>query len=115
MDKGLIEAVRRRATDPARATDDGDDVTAKLFPVALASQVAEAERALGFELPEVLKALYLQVGNGGYGPGYGLVGVAGGATDDTGKNVVELYQAYATPDPGDPHWRWPARLLPVAH
>jgi hypothetical protein len=41
MDERLIEAVRRRAMDPARATDDGDDVSAKLFPVALPSQVAE--------------------------------------------------------------------------
>jgi len=115
MDELLIEAVRTRATDASRATDGTDAVPAKVFPVALPSQVDEAERALGFRLPEVLKALYLRIGNGGYGPGYGIVGLPGGATDDTGKRVVDLYAAYTAADPDDPHWKWPARLLPVAH
>jgi hypothetical protein len=115
MDEGLIEAVRSRAADPSSATDGADAIPATVFPVALPSQLEDAERALGFALPEVLRELYLRVGNGGYGPGYGLIGVPGGATDDTGKNVVDLYSAYAALDPSDPHWRWPARLLPVAH
>jgi len=115
MDELLIEAVRRRVADAPNATDSVDAFPGTVFPVALPSQVEDTEAALGFRLPEILKALYLRVGNGGYGPGYGLVGVAGGATDDTGKNIVDLYSEYAAPDPEDPHWRWPRHLLPVAH
>lgn len=33
---------------------------------------AQAEVQLGFELPSFLRRLYLEVGNGGFGPGYGL-------------------------------------------
>jgi hypothetical protein len=34
---------------------------------------------LGLPLPPVLHALYATVGNGGFGPAYGLVGITGGA------------------------------------
>jgi hypothetical protein len=34
--------------------------------------LAEAERRLGFPLSPLLRALYTQVGDGGYGPGRGL-------------------------------------------
>jgi hypothetical protein len=115
MDEVLIQAIRTRATDATRATDGVDAIPPKVHPVAFPSQVDNAERALGFKLPEILKALYLRVGNGGYGPGYGFVGLPGGATDDTGKNLVDLYTTYTAADPDDPHWHWPVRLLPVAH
>jgi hypothetical protein len=35
-------------------------------------ELTEAETQLGFELPSFLRRLYLEVGNGGFGPGYGL-------------------------------------------
>lgn len=115
MDEALIKEVRKRAANASRATDDADVTPVRVFPVASADDIAEAQRALGFELPTLLKELYLQVGNGGYGPGYGLVGIAGGATDDMGKSLVALYAGFAASDPDDVHWRWPQRLLPVAH
>jgi hypothetical protein len=115
MDVSLIEAVRERAADPARATDAADRMPPEVFPVALPEQIAEAESALGFELPPLLKELYLRVGNGGYGPGYGLLGVAEGASDENGETVVDLYFGLSQPDPEDPNWRWPSRLLPVAN
>lgn len=111
----LIEAVRERAAEPARATDMADTVPTRVFPVALPEQIVDAQRALGFELPVLLKELYLQVGNGGYGPGYGLIGIAGGAQDYTGKSLVDLYKGFAAPDPDDVHWQWPSRLLPVVN
>jgi hypothetical protein len=35
--------------------------------------LAEAEARLGFALPSLVRALYTQVADGGYGPGYGVV------------------------------------------
>jgi hypothetical protein len=35
--------------------------------------VAEAESSLGFPLPSLLRDAYTMVGNGGFGPGYGLM------------------------------------------
>ena len=42
------------------------------------SAVAEAEELAGRSLPLLLRRLYLEVGNGGFGPGYGLLGLRDG-------------------------------------
>jgi hypothetical protein len=115
MDESLIQTIKSHAMEAARAASGTDGLPTKVFPTVDAQQIAEAERALGFVLPELLKALYLRVGNGGYGPGYGIVGLPGGATDDMGRNLVDLYNAYFPENPDDPHWRWPPALLPLAH
>jgi hypothetical protein len=58
-------------------------------PTAPASRAAveQTERHLGYPLPRLLRRLYLEVGNGGFGPGYGLIGLgeaerAGNRGDD---------------------------------
>jgi SMI1 / KNR4 family (SUKH-1) len=69
---------------------------------------------LRFELPELLRMIYTKVGNGGFGPGYGLIGVPGGAIED-GKTINEHYQSFRSSDPDDPKWKWPEKLLPICH
>jgi len=39
-------------------------------------KVERAELELGFMLPSLLRSLYLQVANGGYGPGWGILPIA---------------------------------------
>jgi hypothetical protein len=58
--------------------------------VASEDSVRLAEASLGFAFPELLKSIYLNVANGGFGPGYGIIGVAGGHRSDLG-NVVETF------------------------
>jgi hypothetical protein len=53
-----------------------------LFPPATGDQVRATEEALGFALPTALRAVYLGLANGGFGPGYGLVGASCGAPSD---------------------------------
>lgn len=48
------------------------------FPPATPDQLAATEQALGFPLSPVLRILYSELANGGFGPGYGLRGVLGG-------------------------------------
>lgn len=43
--------------------------------------VESAEAKMGLGLPPLLRELYTQVGNGGFGPGYGVFGLEGGYTD----------------------------------
>jgi hypothetical protein len=63
------------------------------FPPSSADNLGEAEKRLGFSLPPLLKSVYLQLGNGGFGPGRGgsLIGVKEGYASDFGT-LVETYE-----------------------
>ena len=65
----LLEPVARK-DDPQR--------TGFAFPPASEEQLLVTETALGFSLPPLLRALYAQVANGGFGPGTGLRGASSG-------------------------------------
>lgn len=52
--------------------------------------IEEAQEVIGFALPRLLRRLYAEVGNGGFGPGYGIIGLRGGHRDDLGRTAVEL-------------------------
>ncbi len=54
---------------------------------ASAEAVEAAERLLGHPLPPLLRRIYLEVANGGFGPG--VLGVEGGCTDDMGRTAVD--------------------------
>lgn len=69
---------------------------------ASADAVAAAEQLLGHPMPPLLRRLYLEVANGGFGPG--VLGVAGGHPDDMGRTAVDRL------DPRDP-----PGLFPVAY
>src|SRR5579872_6535768 len=47
-------------------------------PPATIEQFLATEQSLGFSLPPSLKTLYAQLANGGFGPGFGLMGVVDG-------------------------------------
>ena len=64
------------------------------FPPATAAQLHKTEQALGFSLPAILRSLYMQVANGGFGPDYGIIGCIGGFGD--AGNIVEGYQFHVT-------------------
>ena len=49
-----------------------------LFPAANGEQLYMTEVLLGFPLPPLLRSLYAQMANGGFGPGGGLKGIVGG-------------------------------------
>lgn len=52
-----------------------------LYPPTTMMIVEAAEKTLGFSLPPLLRDLYTQVANGGFGPGYGIFGLDGGYAD----------------------------------
>ncbi len=85
----------------------------KLPPVATEEQVARAEARLGFPLPRLLRRLYREVANGGFGPGYGLLGIEDSQMRKSGLDVVTMYESRLHRDPEDPGWRWPAKLVPL--
>ncbi|MEU1589712.1 hypothetical protein [Micromonospora sp. NPDC005710] len=83
-------ALAAGAVDPAPALEP-----------APAHAVDDAEQALGHPLPPLLRRLYAEIANDGFGP---VLGVAGGCTDDLGRTAVDLL------GPRDP-----AGLLPIAY
>lgn len=80
---------------------------------ATEESLVEAEELIGFPLPTLLRRLYKEVANGGFGPAYGTLGVRGGHADDRHRTAVDLYLEAKE---GRSGWRFlPATLLPLCH
>lgn len=52
-----------------------------LFPPATEEQLHQTEQRMGYPHPPLLRALYLHVANGGFGPWEGLIGTPGGFSE----------------------------------
>ncbi|WP_441286619.1 SMI1/KNR4 family protein [Sorangium sp. KYC3313] len=87
---GLIHALKQRAKDVRTRTDYADRDCPELAPPAAPYAVAQAESVLGFQLHPLHRRVLMDVGNGGFGPGDGLIGLPGGRLDDNGRSIVEL-------------------------
>ena len=112
MDDLIIPAIRRRLK--TKFTDLGGSSHSRLNP-SDPVDVAYDERRLGFTLPPLMKRVYAEIGNGGFGPGYGLIGLTNGVPDDTGETGPTIYESFRSADPNEPNWEWPNGLLPICH
>lgn len=110
----LDELLRRSHTGQLHTSMDEDRIA---NPPATGAQIEAAETRLGFALPPLLRRIYSEIGNGGFGPGYGLFPLSGRADDPSGHDgygVVDLYFSfrYRYSPLGQ---RWAERLLPICH
>jgi len=112
LDQNLIQRLQARNADRERATGGGTHPR-KPVPIVADKALQATERAIGFKLPELLRAIYLEVGNGGFGPEYGIIGTKGGAKL-RGFTLETCYQDMMKLKKEDSGWRWPKRLLPLA-
>jgi hypothetical protein len=88
------------------------------FPQQMAAPASEddlvrTEQLLGFAIPPLLRRLYKEVANGGFGPGYGLTGAEGGKADAIGYSIGGAYRLRREIDPSASSWRWPEHLVPL--
>lgn len=115
--QALDEALLRFLLDRARSERPFDEHHggARYFEPLAATQLDSAERQLGLSLPASVRDLYGFVGNGGYGPGYGLIGLVGGCLSDLGTDVAQDYLLRRQSDPNDPGWFWPEGVLAICH
>jgi len=97
----IIAEIKKIAKTPYRTVTEGE--------------THNAENELGFSIPPLLKGIYQEVGNGGFGPGYGILGIKGGQLTDEGDTIVEHYKGLCMPDEEDSLWSWPHGLLPFCH
>jgi len=74
MSELLIAKIARRAACPDTRID-MEVSRIKSVPVLGKADAEASEQALGFSVPELLKLVYQRVRNGGFGPGYGLMGL----------------------------------------
>lgn len=84
-------------------------------PPITTAQLLAAETHLGFPLPAVLRDIYLHIGNGSFGPGYGLFPLDSQTASSRDQfAVVELYRSFRQRSSplGAP---WAERLLPICH
>jgi hypothetical protein len=97
---GVFQDNRRiyQRGSPAHLEARAGGLVDRLPPLTPASPdaVEEAEGLLGHRLPLLLRRLYLEVGNGGFGPGYGILGVRGGHGDDYHHTAVDLHRAWSS-------------------
>jgi hypothetical protein len=112
-DTQLIERLQLRNADRTTATDGGIHPREAIRCVTK-QDLSATEKSLGFTLPEIVRALYLQVGNGGFGPQYGIVGTRGGAKLD-GCTLETCYQQMLKLEEECSAWTWPPMLLPLAN
>lgn len=84
-DQTLIERIKAKIRDGRSMTTMQErwQIDADIYPLATAAEIAQAEAVLGFPLPPLIRAIWRQIGNGGFGPGYGITGV------ETGYRIYE--------------------------
>ncbi|MFJ9728948.1 SMI1/KNR4 family protein [Streptomyces sp. NPDC101209] len=82
-------------------------------PVA-ADTLSRAEATLGFSLPPLLADLYLRIGDGGFGPEYGLLPLLDSSPAGE-PAAVPQYLANRASGRKDPDWPWPEGVLPISH
>lgn len=84
-------------------------VTSPRRPPAAAAAVAEAEAILGHPLPPLLRRIYAEVAEGGFGPGTGLFPLG-----DASEGLVSEYELVCEASDHGYGMPWPRHLLPVA-
>jgi hypothetical protein len=142
----IAERVRARIQDPRLTTTVSkfSPRRGELYPPAPPLLLEATEARLGFRLPPLLRELYTEVANGGFGPGYGIFGLEGGFSDpvismgEGDGTLLDWYSAYrgtdgsmpelkseldleggATlfidPEPKPGTWSWFDKLVPICH
>lgn len=80
------------------------------FPIATSNDVRDTEISLQVSIPPLLRSFYTEIGNGGFGPGLGIIGLQDGYASDFG-DVVSTYNVLKNcgeENGGD----WPKDVIP---
>ncbi|GIG00850.1 SMI1/KNR4 family protein [Catellatospora citrea] len=65
---------------------------AGLARLATPAAIAESEQLIGFAMPPLLRRIYLEAANGGFGPRDSVLGVGDGAWTDEDADLITRYQ-----------------------
>jgi hypothetical protein len=113
----LIRRIKVRVAEPMRALDSAAWVRPipAIAPPATLADVDAAEAAFGFPIPNLLRRLYTEVGNGNWGPSYGLGGIPIGGAEPDANDIVGMYQLCTAPERAleCPAAQWPRGLVEI--
>jgi hypothetical protein len=125
-DQELIDAIKIRVSDQTHATTMAQlaDYPATIYPPPSPALIDQAVAELGFSLPNLIREIFLQIGNGGFGPGYGILGLSGGCllhgytlVELTlfNRRLIEQFDAYGLEESDLDHWQWGDHYLLYAY
>lgn len=104
----LLDQIRARIAEGQPC--DNPDEWLEPQPLVSPSDLERAEARLGFRLPELLRRLYTEIGNGGFGPVFGLLPLhpLADAEFDLVGDYHRLVQRFSGAAAG-----WPTGLVPA--
>jgi hypothetical protein len=102
-DDDIVRDLRQRIQTQGRRTSRG---YCHLYPPSAAAAIDEAERNLALAFPPLLRRMYSEVGNGGFGPGSGLLGLQGGHRDGKKESLVAVNKWEGWPPGVLAAWDW---------
>jgi hypothetical protein len=111
----LIRKIQTHAQNPNTINDMAEGVSPpyQLPTITSMEKVAEVEKKIGFGLPELLRRLYTEVADGGFGPGYGLTGMESDRNSYLNGNLAESYEYYMRESDAEFGAPWKPKLLPI--
>lgn len=111
----LLNRLNAVAHDRRRATEEARALCQVALPRLSTIVIDEADAKLGFAVPLLLRLIYTHVGNGGFGPGNGLIPLIYERSSNDDMSVVSEYLNRRSHSAGPRRsFRWPERMLPIA-
>jgi hypothetical protein len=112
----LLDRIRARIAEGRPNDHPGEWLPVQ--PSVSPEGVAAVEAQLGFRLPGLLRRLYTEVGNGGFGPGFGLIPLSAASLGDRPPPEAEFdlagdYERLVCRHAGGREGGWPAGLVPA--
>jgi hypothetical protein len=118
MGASIIELIRDRisGSDAIHDMAEGLSPAPQMYPPIELADIEVSENRLRVELPLLLKQIYIEIGNGGFGPGYGLLGIRAELGDDRYYEAIDDAYEYMTDTAKDRGFdKWPAKIIPICN
>jgi hypothetical protein len=107
----LISRIANRARTPGRALS-GAIANDIAFPPISSIVFDEEEHRLGVRLPQLLRRLYMEVGNGGFGPGEGVLSLSPLSSAD---HPISYFHGKFRAARNENGAEWPLTIVPFSH
>jgi hypothetical protein len=90
----IVASIKMRISDPSKRIDLTSVPTPSLFAPVSRTEIEIAQRQMDVAFPAFLFELYSTVGNGGFGPGLGLLGITNGYSGIDNQTLCDKYKNF---------------------